>query len=576
MNTTEVQRTPRPGHPSATGSTAAARALSGLLSVGVALSLGHAIAASVDTASSPFLAVADSVVDRAPAAVRELTIDALGTADKPALLIGLSVLLALVGAAAGLLERPRRPVGSAVIAALGLAGALAAASRPSGGPVWALPTLIGAAAGIVTLRLLVGALYRGRGNSGTGSSDSVSSAAGSSEAASSKAGPSEAGPSEAAPPDGSSSGPAARTGTPPAAGPDRRRFLILAGSAVAVIAAAGTTGIALGRRAADVVAERTGLRLPRVLPRRAAPAVPADIVPDAPGVTPFLTDNADFYRIDTALRVPAITARDWRLRIHGMVEREIELDWDGLTAREAQERIVTLTCVSNEVGGGLVGTAAWTGFPIADLLAEAGPLPGADMLLSTSVDGWTAGTPLEVLTDGRDALLAVGMNGQPLPLEHGYPVRQVVPGLYGYVSATKWVIDWEVTRFDRASAYWTDRGWSERGPIRTASRIDRPAPLAELGAGLVVVAGTAWAQRRGIDRVEVRVDSGPWRDARLSPAYSLDTWRMWSFDWDAEPGLHTLHVRATDGRGEVQTEERRGTVPDGATGWHNRTFRVVS
>lgn len=539
MNTAEAHTTgsgqgPRRGR----RPVAAARALSGVLAVGVALSLGHAIAAAFDTAASPFLAVADSVVDRAPAAVREMTIDKLGTADKPALLIGLSVILLLIGIVAGLLERPRRPIGSAVIAVLGVVGALAAALRPNGSPLWALPTLLGAAVGVVTLRLLVGALYRGRETAGAAS-------------------PAETAPSATA-------------------GPDRRRFLILAGSAVAVIAAAGATGVALGRRAADVVAERTGLRLPRVLPRQAAPAVPDGIVPDAPGVTPFLTGNDEFYRIDTALRVPAITARDWRLRIHGMVEREIELDWDGLTAREAQERIVTLTCVSNEVGGGLVGTAAWTGFPIADLLAEAGPLPGADMLLSTSVDGWTAGTPLEALTDGRDALLAVGMNGQPLPLEHGYPVRQVVPGLYGYVSATKWVIDWEVTRFDQASAYWTDRGWGERGPIRTASRIDRPAPLAELDAGLVVVAGTAWAQRRGIDRVEVQVDDGPWTDARLSPAYSLDTWRMWSFDWDAEPGLHTLHVRATDGRGEVQTEQRRPTVPDGATGWHNRTFRVTA
>ena len=539
MNTAEAHTTgsgqgPRRGR----RPVAAARALSGVLAVGVALSLGHAIAAAFDTAASPFLAVADSVVDRAPAPVREMTIDTLGTADKPALLIGLSVILLLIGLVAGLLERPRRPIGSAVIAVLGVVGALAAALRPNGSPLWALPTLLGAAVGVVTLRLLVGALYRSRETTGS------------------------------APP--AESAPSATTG------PDRRRFLILAGSAVAVIAAAGATGVALGRRAADVVAERTGLRLPRVLPRQQAPAVPAGIVPDAPGVTPFLTGNDEFYRIDTALRVPAITARDWRLRIHGMVEREIELDWDGLTAREAQERIVTLTCVSNEVGGGLVGTAAWTGFPIADLLAEAGPLPGADMLLSTSVDGWTAGTPLEALTDGRDALLAVGMNGQPLPLEHGYPVRQIVPGLYGYVSATKWVIDWEVTRFDQASAYWTDRGWGERGPIQTASRIDRPAPLAELEAGLVVVAGTAWAQRRGIDRVEVRVDDGPWIDARLSPAYSLDTWRMWSFDWDAEPGLHTLHVRATDGRGEVQTEQRRPTVPDGATGWHNRTFRVTA
>ena len=508
--------------------------VAGLLATGVALAVGHAVAGVLDPRSSPFLAVADSVVDRAPSAVREATIDALGTADKPALLLGLAVILVMVGALSGLVERPRRPIGSAVIVLLGVVGALAAATRPAGGPAWAVPTLIGAAAGVVALRLLSGALNGGS-----------AAAAG-----------------------------AATTDAP--SGPDRRRFLVLAGSSVAVIVAAAATGAALGRRAAGALADRTGLTLPRVLSRNAAAPVPADVVPDAPGVTSFLTRNEDFYRIDTALRVPAITSADWRLRIHGMVERPIELSWQDLVEREARERIVTLTCVSNEVGGDLVGTASWTGFPIADLLAEAGPLPEADMLLSTSVDGWTAGTPLEALRDGRDALLAVGMNGEPLPLEHGYPVRQVVPGLYGYVSATKWVVDWEVTRFDRATAYWTDRGWSERGPIRTASRIDRPAPLAELAPGPIVVAGTAWAQRRGIDRVEVRVDDGEWQDARLSAEYSVDTWRMWSWTWDAEPGLHTLHVRATDSTGEVQTETRRSPVPDGATGWHNRTFKVVA
>lgn len=525
---------------------AMARVVSGILATGVALAVGHAIAAAIDSSASPFLAVADSVVDRAPAPVREATIDALGTADKPALLIGLAVILLLSGALAGLVERSRRPAGSVLIAVLGLVGALAAVARPNAGPAWALPAIAGAAAGVLMLRLLTRALDPA--SSGSASTETVSS------------GPAAVEPTsvEHAPP----------------AGPDRRRFLILAGSAVAVIAAAGASGVALGRRGADVLAERTGLRLPRVLAWHKAPPVGEGVVVDMPGTTPFLTPNGDFYRIDTALRVPALRSADWTLRIHGMVEREITLDWNGLMDREARERIVTLTCVSNEVGGQLAGTATWTGFPIADLLAEAGPLPDADMLLSTSVDGWTAGTPLDALTDGRDALLAVGMNGEPLPLDHGYPVRQIVPGLYGYVSATKWVVDWEVTRFDRASAYWTDRGWGERGPIRTASRIDRPAPLAELAPGPVVVAGTAWAQRRGIDRVEVKVDDDDWQDAKLADEYSIDTWRMWSWTWDAEPGLHTLHVRATDSTGEVQTQERRGTVPDGATGWHNRTFRV--
>lgn len=538
-----------------------ARATAGILTTGVVLAVGHAVAAAIDPGSSPFLAVADTVVDRVPAPVREATIDALGTADKPVLLISLAVVLLVVGAVTGLIERTGRPAGTGLVVILGAVGAVAAVMRPGAGPDWVLPTVLGVVAGVVTLRLLIGALDPSRGaesSNDAGLEDDASAPVTAGESV-------DAGSADdAAPADENSARPE----------PDRRRFLILAGSAVAVIAAAGATGVALGRRAADAVAERTGLRLPRVLARNAAAPVPADVVPDVPDVTSFLTRNEDFYRIDTALRVPAVTTTEWKLRIHGMVEREIELDWQSLTDREARDRIVTLTCVSNEVGGDLVGTATWTGFPIADLLAEAGPLPGADMLLSTSVDGWTAGTPLDALRDGRDALLAVGMNGEPLPLEHGYPVRQVVPGLYGYVSATKWVVDWEVTRFDRATAYWTDRGWGERGPIRTASRIDRPAPLAQLPPGPHVVAGTAWAQRRGIDRVELQVDDGPWQDARLSTEYSIDTWRMWSWTWDATPGLHTLSVRATDSTGEVQTETRRPTVPDGATGWHSRTFRV--
>lgn len=535
-----------PPRPPVTG-----RLLAGILATGVSVSVGHGLAAAIDPGASPFFAVADSVVDRVPAPVREATIDALGTADKPALLAGLAVILLILGAVAGLVERRRRPIGSVILVILGVVGALAALAQSAAGPAWALPTVLGAAAGVVTLRLLIGALDRGPEGAGA-----------------------DAGRTPSTDPGAAPDNPAASSPQVTPRGPDRRRFLVVAGSAVAVIAAAGVAGVALGRRAADVVAERTGLRLPRVLARNTAAPVPGGVAPDVPGATPFLTRNEDFYRIDTALRVPALSSADWRLRIHGMVDREIEIGWQDLVDREARERIVTLTCVSNEVGGNLAGTATWTGFPIADLLAEAGISPDADMLLSTSVDGWTAGTPLDALLDGRDALLAVGMNGEPLPLEHGYPVRQVVPGLYGYVSATKWVVDWEVTRFDRATAYWTDRGWGEKGPIRTASRIDRPAPLAQLSPGPIVVAGTAWAQHRGIDRVEVRVDDGQWSDATLSDEYSVDTWRMWSWTWDAEPGLHTLHVRATDRTGEVQTEERRPTVPDGATGWHNRTFRV--
>jgi hypothetical protein len=251
-----------------------------------------------------------------------------------------------------------------------------------------------------------------------------------------------------------------------------------------------------------------------------------------------------------------------------MVQREVRLGYAALTAGPLVERDVTLICVSNEVGGDLTGNARWLGLPIGPLLKQAGPLPGADMVLSASADGWTAGTPLDILTDGRDALLAVAMNGEPLPIEHGFPVRMVVPGLYGYVSATKWVVDLEVTRFDRAQGYWTPRGWSARGPVKTSSRIDVPHDGARVQAGQAAVAGVAWAQHRGITRVEVQLDDGPWQAARLGAEATVDTWRQWVFRWDATPGHHLLAVRATDRTGSVQTGDQAAPAPDGATGWH--------
>jgi hypothetical protein len=290
-----------------------------------------------------------------------------------------------------------------------------------------------------------------------------------------------------------------------------------------------------------------------------------------PGHTPFVTPNADFYRIDTALFVPRVDPVDWRLRVTGLVEQEVELDLEELFAQGHVEAMVTLTCVSNTVGGGLAGNAVWTGWPVRELLARAGVRPEADMVLSRSVDGFTAGTPLEVMTDDRDALIAVAMNGDPLPAEHGYPVRLVVPGLYGYVSATKWLTELKVTRFDADEGYWTPRGWSERGPIKTASRIDVPraGTLEPPESGTVVVAGVAWAQHRGISRVEVRVDDGAWSEAELLAEPTVDAWRLWRWEWRAQPGSHTLTVRATDGEGQVQTQEAAPPAPDGASGWHS-------
>lgn len=287
-----------------------------------------------------------------------------------------------------------------------------------------------------------------------------------------------------------------------------------------------------------------------------------------------MTPNEQFYRIDTAIVVPEVNPADWRLRVHGMVADEVELTWDELVALPLEESWTTLACVSNEVGGTLIGNARWLGYPIRELLARARPTPDADMMLSRSVDGFTASTPLEALTDDRNSILAVGMNGEPLPLEHGFPVRMVVPGLYGYVSATKWVVDLEVTRFDRARAYWTDRGWSERGPIKLQSRIDVPRKAQGLSAGETVIAGVAWHQGVGIAGVEVQIDEGAWQPAELATAISDDTWVQWRMPWTATVGDHLIRCRATGQDGRLQTSDTAPPAPDGATGWHERFVQV--
>ena len=293
-----------------------------------------------------------------------------------------------------------------------------------------------------------------------------------------------------------------------------------------------------------------------------------------PGVGPFLTPNPDFYRVDTALFVPAIDAETWTLRVHGMVDRDLTLDLDELLARPMIERDITIACVSNEVGGRYVGNARWIGAPLTDLLQEAGVHADASQIVSRSADGFTIGTPTAVVLDGRDAMLAVSMNGEPLPLEHGFPVRMIVPGLYGYVSAMKWLVDLELTTLDAYDAYWIQRGWAKEAPVKTQSRIDTPASRAALAPGVVPVAGVAWAQHRGIERVEVRVDDGPWEVAELGAEDTVDTWRQWVYRWNATSGPHTLAVRATDGDGATQTTDRVPPFPDGATGHHTITVEV--
>ncbi len=497
---------------------AAGGAAAALLGVGI----GELAAAVVAPASGPFAVIGGALIDAAPAWAKDTAIAWFGTSDKAALLTGIAVALLVVSAVAGLCETRWRRTGIVAFIAMGLAVGGLSLTRAEATEISWVPSLLAGFAAAGALRLLRDRLPE---------------------------------PAPAEPADPSET-----------LDPSRRRFLAWAGGTAAVgIALAIASSVARAGSVA-VASVRKAIRLPR--PATPAPAVPAGAELDIRGITPLITPNADFYRIDTALVVPTVDPASWKLRIHGMVAREVELSWDELLRLPMTETTATLSCVSNEVGGDLVGNAVWLGVPIRELLARAKPSSGADMVLSTSVDGFTAGTPLETLTDDRDALLAIGMNGEPLPFEHGFPVRMVVPGLYGYVSATKWVTDLEVTRFDRATAYWTDRGWSARGPIKLESRIDVPRAGRALAAGETAIAGIAWQPHVGVAAVEVRIDDGPWRRATLAPAISDDTWVQWQMPWRAEPGQHEIRCRAIARDGTVQTGEVAPPAPNGATGWH--------
>jgi DMSO/TMAO reductase YedYZ molybdopterin-dependent catalytic subunit len=321
-----------------------------------------------------------------------------------------------------------------------------------------------------------------------------------------------------------------------------------------------------------VVRARTALRIPAAT--RPAPPLPAGVNLGIPGLSSFITPNSAFYRVDTAIILPEVDPATWQLRIHGMVDREITVTFADLLRMPLIEDYITLCCVSNPVAGPYIGNAKWLGASLAGLLRSAGIKAGADQLLCTSVDGFTSGTPVQVVMDGRDALLAVAMNGMPLPVAHGFPARLVVPGLYGYVSACKWVTDINVTTFADAQGYWIPRGWSQQAPIKTESRIDVPNGSATLKAGRVQVAGVAWAQHKGIDAVEVRVDRGQWRRARLATVPGIDTWRQWVWDWDATPGSHLIEARATDATGYTQTAAQAPPEPNGATGYPTVTASV--
>ncbi len=532
-------------------------ALAGVLAAAAGVLAAEGAAAVLTGVTAPVVAVGNRAVDWTPQPVKEWAIDAFGSADKAVLIGGVLVTVALLAALAGFLgvRRPRLAlIGFVLLVALASTAMLTDRAATASPALRLVPVLVLAVVGLGGLAWMLYPLRRT--SPGLASTD----------------------PGAPVRPAADPAGTAKRRlllsedmrGQDVPSGLDRRAFL----TAATAVAAAGATGGVMSRTfgGSAAITSRGTLSLPA--PASAAPAIPGAVTFEVEGLTPYVTPNADFYRVDTALRVPDVPLDGYVLRIHGMVDNPLELTFEDLLDRRLVERRITLTCVSNQVGGDLMDNATWIGVPMRELLEEAGVQSGADAVKSTSADDFTAGTPLSVLTDDREALVAIGMNGEPLPLEHGFPVRMVTPGLYGYVSATKWLVDLEVTRFADFTAYWTDRGYAAQAPIKTSSRIDVPRSFAQLSAGDNPVAGVAWSQNRGIDRVEVRVSEGEWQQAELGEEDNANTWRPWRWQWPAESGTHRLEVRATDRTGMTQTSRREPIAPDGSTGWHSVTVTV--
>lgn len=514
----------------------AARTAAGIASAGVAVGFGHLVAAFVSPPASPLVAVGSVLVDAAPTPAKTFAVRVLGTYDKPVLIGAVAVALTVFAAVLGLLVERHRRVALTGIALLGVVGAGCAVYR--GGAVDAVPSVVAGVAGVAAL-VWTSDRARHRGMRVRGA-DAL-----------------------AVVPVPTRPDREARPSTP------RRDFLVALGLTAVAAAVSGTAGVVVGKVHDAAATARRALGLP-------APSSPAPPLPDGvqlPGMTPFQTPVADFYRVDISLVTPRIDASTWTLTVDGMVDHPLTLSYDDLLAMPMIERDITLTCVSNEVGGPYVSSGRWLGVPFSEILRRVGVQPGVDQVYSYSLDsGYTASTPYQAVTDGRDAMIAVGLDGAPLADERGYPARMLVPGLFGFVANTKWLERIELTTYAKRTAYWTERGWATDAPILTQSRIDVPKSLDTLPADKPVIAGVAWAQHRGIDKVEVQIDDGEWQEASLATDGGLDLWRQWSFRFDGPPGLHSARVRATDATGQTQPEARTKVFPDGARGWHQISF----
>jgi DMSO/TMAO reductase YedYZ molybdopterin-dependent catalytic subunit len=496
----------------------------GLLATGVGLGAAELVVGLVQGSSSPVVPVGQVFIDRVPKWLKDWAIRQFGTNDKAVLVAGALIVVLGLGALVGVLAiRGERAAAFAMTGVIGIAGAWAVMIRPDPTFGKLLPTIVGTAVSIGVLWWLAPRTV------------------------------------------------ADAEGNPVVMGVDRRQFIQGAVGIGSLAAVSGGLGRMLQQRF-EVNRERANLALPDAV--EVVDALPSDFELGVEGIESFVVPNNKFYRIDTALVVPQVSAGSWKLSIDGLVDNPIELTFDDLLARPQIERQITLSCVSNPVGGSLVGNALWQGVLLKDILEEAGLQEGAEQVVSRSIDGWTCGTPIEAIMDGRDAMLAIAMNGEPLPAQHGYPVRMVVPGLFGYVSATKWVTDIRLTRWEDFDAYWIPRGWSKRGPVKTMARIDTPRNGSD-HTGEAVIGGVAWAVHRGVSAVQLRVDGGEWRDCDLGDVPSADTWVQWVYRLtDAVPGRHVLEVRALDGDGVPQPEEPKAVAPDGAQGYHRVSIDV--
>lgn len=497
------------------------RILAGVVSALAAIGAGHGVAALLNPGSSPLIVVGSTLIDAAPTPAKEFAVRTFGTADKPILIGSVGIVVLIFAAVLGHLAWRRRTLAVVGISLLGAVGVIAAAVRPDSAPVNTLPSLLAGIIGVIALDRL------------------------------------------------SRIGARPVPGTSGEARVTRRALIIGIGLTGAIAGVTGGGGALINQVKATSSDLRRRLTLPR--PASAAPSIPPGA--QLPKMTPFSTSNDAFYRVDIALVTPRISVEDWTLTIDGMVDTPLTVSYDELLELPMIERDITLTCVSNEVGGPYVGTARWLGVPFTEIIKRVGVHDDVDQVFSHSLDqGYTCSTPYQAVSDGRDAMIVVGMNGEVLPDKNGFPARMLVPGLFGFVSATKWLERIEFTRYDLSTAYWTEREWATDAPILTQSRIDVPRSLKSITRDQPILAGVAWAQQRGVAKVEIRIDGGPWQSAKLADEAGIDLWRQWSFVHDGPPGRHTAEVRATDQSGHTQPEKRTKVFPSGAQGWHQIQF----